>query len=104
MEHMPYLPPALDPVKDMKMKDLDFMELYIKKKSILEAIEQFPCKNCPDFDTQYVIVYCMNSIIVSSICLALPGIHEGLRRPSGSKSSRSKLKRFASCSLTTACS
>jgi len=46
-KYVPDLPPALDPIKDLKIKDFDFMEMYVKHKEILQAMQKSKCQDCP---------------------------------------------------------
>lgn len=39
-------PPALDPVKDLKLKDLNIVEAYYKLNSLLQKISQNKCHGC----------------------------------------------------------
>ncbi|XP_058198935.1 DExH-box ATP-dependent RNA helicase DExH11 [Rhododendron vialii] len=39
-------PPALDPVKDLKMKDMDLVEAYYKWHSLLQKMTQNKCHGC----------------------------------------------------------
>ncbi|KAI8523660.1 hypothetical protein RHMOL_Rhmol13G0090800 [Rhododendron molle] len=39
-------PPALDPVKDLKMKDMDLVEAYYKWHSLLQKMAQNKCHGC----------------------------------------------------------
>nr|GEY43525.1 DExH-box ATP-dependent RNA helicase DExH11 [Tanacetum cinerariifolium] len=39
-------PPALDPVKDLKLKDMDLVEAYYKWNNLLQKMSQSKCHNC----------------------------------------------------------
>ncbi|XP_076886194.1 DExH-box ATP-dependent RNA helicase DExH11-like [Bidens hawaiensis] len=39
-------PPALDPVKDLKLKDVSLVEAYYKWNSLLQKMSQSKCHNC----------------------------------------------------------
>jgi hypothetical protein len=60
IENAPDLPPALDPTKDLKIKDFDFMEMYIKRNQILQQMAQSKCHDCP-LRSQQVKVKIKNS-------------------------------------------
>lgn len=54
---LPHLPPgssyyfssnitALDPVNDMKIKDIDIIDLYKQHKQLEAILKESPCHNC----------------------------------------------------------
>jgi antiviral helicase SKI2 len=45
-ESLPSLPPALDPVKDLKIKDMDLMEMYNRRKRLQDVLVASPCHTC----------------------------------------------------------
>lgn len=45
-ENLPFLPPALDPVKDLKIKDMDLMEMHGRRKKFQDILTTSPCHTC----------------------------------------------------------
>jgi hypothetical protein len=43
---------ALNPVRDMKIKDMDFVELYQRQAYLQKQISESPCHTCPHFKEQ----------------------------------------------------
>eukprot|EP01018_Ginkgo_biloba_P034639 Gb_30711 [translate_table: standard] len=55
-EHPNQYPPALDPLKDLKLNDLDIVEEYRKRQTLLQKIAQNQCHGCPKLQEHYNIV------------------------------------------------
>ncbi|EFJ37244.1 hypothetical protein SELMODRAFT_403447 [Selaginella moellendorffii] len=49
-------PPPLDPVKDLKLNDIDAVEKYKKKQAITELMAQNKCHRCPKLQEHYSII------------------------------------------------
>uniref|UniRef100_A0A7N0U3N2 RNA helicase n=2 Tax=Kalanchoe fedtschenkoi TaxID=63787 RepID=A0A7N0U3N2_KALFE len=43
-------PPVLDPVKDLKLKDMDLVEAYYKWTSLIDKMAKSPCHGCVKLD------------------------------------------------------
>eukprot|EP01130_Rhizamoeba_saxonica_P018639 TRINITY_DN9399_c0_g1_i1.p1 TRINITY_DN9399_c0_g1~~TRINITY_DN9399_c0_g1_i1.p1 ORF type:complete len:789 (-),score=199.19 TRINITY_DN9399_c0_g1_i1:2391-4757(-) len=52
----PMLPPAIDPVKDMKIKDVQFISIYNEQKRIAAELRGSKCHTCPHLKEQFDLV------------------------------------------------
>ena len=52
IENLPLTPPALDPVAELKIKDLDFIELHRTQQSLHQQLRASPCFACNHFSSQ----------------------------------------------------
>jgi len=48
---------SLDPVKDLKLNEIDIVESYLQRSSCMEAMAAFKCHACPKLADQYGLVY-----------------------------------------------
>ncbi|KAG6547499.1 hypothetical protein Mapa_010947 [Marchantia paleacea] len=55
-EHTDDDPPALDPLKDLKLNDLEIVEKYRKRSALLNRMAQNKCHRCPKLQEHYVVV------------------------------------------------
>ncbi|KAL3685939.1 hypothetical protein R1sor_003961 [Riccia sorocarpa] len=55
-EHKDEDPPALDPLKDLKLNDLEIVEKYRKRSVLLSKMAQNKCHRCPKLQEHYVTV------------------------------------------------
>eukprot|EP01125_Pyxidicula_operculata_P018864 TRINITY_DN6765_c0_g1_i1.p1 TRINITY_DN6765_c0_g1~~TRINITY_DN6765_c0_g1_i1.p1 ORF type:complete len:1333 (-),score=325.04 TRINITY_DN6765_c0_g1_i1:37-4035(-) len=53
IEHLPHNPPSLDPIKDLKIKDIDFNLMYKDYVQVSKELEKLPCHTCPHLKDQY---------------------------------------------------
>lgn len=67
IEEFPTGPPEIDPIKELKINDLNFVDLYTKKKNILLKMEQSKCHRCPRLVEQVFIYFIFFFNIVISM-------------------------------------
>uniref|UniRef100_A0A6B2KX65 Helicase ATP-binding domain-containing protein n=1 Tax=Arcella intermedia TaxID=1963864 RepID=A0A6B2KX65_9EUKA len=53
IKYSPSLPPIMDPVADLKIKDMDFILKYQALQQLEKTRETIPCHTCPHFTQQY---------------------------------------------------
>lgn len=56
-EHPNEYPAALDPIKDLKLNDLDAVQEYQKRQTLLQRMAQNQCHGCPKLQENYNIVH-----------------------------------------------
>lgn len=56
-EHPNEYPAALDPIKDLKLNDLDTVQEYQKRQTFLQKMAQNQCHGCPKLQENYNIVH-----------------------------------------------
>lgn len=52
LEENPFGPPEVDPLKEAKINDLDFVEDYSRKKKALALLNKSKCQTCPKLGEQ----------------------------------------------------
>jgi antiviral helicase SKI2 len=55
-EHPGQDPPALDAIKDLKLNDLEIVEQYRRRQSLLEVMAQNKCHRCPKLQEHYTLM------------------------------------------------
>ena len=53
IEEYPQGPPEIDPIKDLKINDIDFVEKYQRKNRINNKMIESKCDKCPKLNEQY---------------------------------------------------
>ncbi len=54
--------PSLDPMKDLKINDMGYVDMYEEKKSFESAVMSYKCIQCPQFN-QHVCHYCIFTLV-----------------------------------------
>lgn len=52
ISYLPALPPPIDPIKDLKIKDIDFTQLYKNRQVIEDQVMASPCHTCKHMKEQ----------------------------------------------------
>lgn len=56
LNESPLGPKEIDPIREAKINDLDFVELHSKKKKLIQAMNQSKCQKCPKLPYQFELM------------------------------------------------
>lgn len=67
----------MDPVRDLKITDMEFVQMKEEKEQFVAALEYHSCKRCPEFEQHVRHLYLGQHgfSIHHSMCIQFVGIH-----------------------------